>query len=92
MEEFLSPFGIIELTDERELHIFTFHPEVRKFRGYFKDALFRPDTIRKSKHDSQVIIFYISINKNKFLAIVIKQSLSRNFVLTAYITERIQFL
>jgi len=90
MEGFLSPFGIIELTDERELHIFTFHPEVKKFRDHFKDAILSPDTIKKSKHDKEVSIFYKNIDKNRFLAIVVKQSFKRNFVLTAYITDRIQ--
>lgn len=87
MEIFSSPLGDVELTAERERHIFQFHPEVKKFRKQFAKTLSKPDTTRRSRHDPKVFILYLLIKKH-YLAIVIKVN-QRNFILTAYITSKI---
>jgi len=89
MDMFDSPFGPVELTDERWSHIVTFHPEVRLYHKYVNLTLSDPDFIRRSKLDPAVRICYRSIMRNKHLAVVLKTN-QRNFVLTAYITSRIQ--
>lgn len=87
-EQFNSIFGKVELTQERKKHIFEFHPEVRSYRKYFPETLTKPDVIRRSKSDQAVLILYKLLQK-KYLAIVIKTN-KRNFVLTAYLTDKIQ--
>jgi len=89
MERFPTPFGTTELTDERERHIFKFHPDVRLYRKRFAKTLAKPDIIRRSKHDSSVLILYQGISKEKYLAIVTKTN-HRNFIITAYLTYKIQ--
>ena len=89
MERFDSIFGLVELTQEREKHIFTFHPEVRHQRKYFSLTLAKPKIIRRSRFDPKVFIFYRSLPRKKYLAIVVKTN-KRNFILTAYITNKIQ--
>lgn len=91
MERFSSVFGSAELTDEREQHILIFHPDVKAFRKYFSSALAEPDVMRRSRFDSKVIILYHALPQRKYLAIAIKTN-QRNFILTAYLTYKIQHL
>ena len=91
MERFASPFGTVELTAEREKHIFLFHPEVRKERKHFPSTLAEPEVIRRSRFDPKVFILYRAIVQGKYLAIVVKTN-HRNFILTAYLTRNIQQL
>lgn len=90
MRRYASPFGPIELTNEREKHIIRFHPEVIPSSKYFYNLLAQPEIIRRSRRDPRVFILYrfISLWK-KYLAIVIKTN-RRKFILTAYLTHRIQ--
>lgn len=90
MERFSSQFGEVELTDEREFHIWQFHPDVRSYRKYFAEVITKPELIRRSKYDQQVFILSKLIDKNKHLAIVIKTN-KRNFILTAYLTSKIEY-
>lgn len=69
----------------------TFHPEVVRVRTHFAEAVASPDKTRSSKYDESVVIHYKQID-GTFLAVVIKKSLQRNFILTAYLTSRIQNL
>ena len=91
MERFNSVFGPVELTDEREKHIFTFHPEIRNQRKYFSLTLAEPEIIRRSRFDPKTFILYRSVPRKKYLAIVVKTN-QRNFILTAYLTNKIQHL
>ena len=89
MKRFPSPFGQVELTDERLQHILEFHPEIKKFQKLFSKVLADPKFIRRSKFDSKAYILYRPIASNKHLAIVIKTN-KRNFILTAYLTNKFQ--
>lgn len=84
-----SKFGTIELTRERLKHILTFHPEIKGYQKYFKNAVAKPDFVCFSKSDQKVRILYKKLSRLKFLAIVIKTN-SRNFILTSYITKRLK--
>lgn len=86
--KFKSAFGKVELTEERYDHICKFHPEIRHYYRYFAQALIKPQIVRRSKSDPNVLILYRKI-KTQFLAIVIKTN-TRNFILTAYLTYKIQ--
>ena len=86
--EFDSWLGKIELTPERLYHVLTFHPDVARHRTRFAATLLHPEVIRRSTFDERVFIFYKRIN-HYFLAIVVKTN-ARNFILTAYLTSKIQ--
>lgn len=81
--------GEVELTDERWRHILTYHPDVHKFQRQIAATLATPGTMRRSKDDPHVLIFYRRIVRLKYLAVVVKTN-RRNFILTSYLTERIQ--
>ncbi len=69
-------------------HILAFHPEVKAHRKHFAKTIAESDIVRRSRFDPTVFILYRSISK-KYLAIVIKTN-QRNFILTAYLTGKIQ--
>lgn len=77
METFDSPLGIIDLTSERENHIYRNHPAIRLAK-----VIAEPEVIRRSKYDSKVFILYQKL-ANKYLAIVVKAN-QRKYILTAY--------
>ena len=83
--------GTVELTGERWRHIVTFHPEIRTRRADLARALRAPDTVRKSAYDPSVLIFYRRMRGGKYLAVAVKND-RRKFILTAYVTKRIQHL
>jgi hypothetical protein len=91
MERFASPFGIVELTSEREKHILSFHPEVRSQRKHFALTLAEPEIIRRSRFDPKAYVLYRAISQGKYIAVVVKTN-HRSFILTAYLTRKIQQL
>lgn len=84
--------GDIELTSERKLHIATAHPELKNHFTKFTQVLKNPDEIRRSRLDKNVLLFYKyfdSIKSGKYISVAVKTN-NRNFILTAYITDRIR--
>lgn len=91
MERFPSVRGVVELTDERKRHILILHPDVESFQKYFPATLAEPDVMRRSRFDPRVVIFYRALPQKKYLAIAVKIN-HRAFILTAYLTYKIQHL
>lgn len=87
MVKFISVLGPVELTDERRKHILQFHPDTKKYQKHFQKTLKEPKNIRRSRHDPKVFIFYGLVEKEKYLAIVVKTN-ERHFILTAYLTKK----
>lgn len=82
---------IAELTPERKAHILSEHPDLEEYFKKVKPVLLDPDEIRISKTDSTVLLFYKFFAKIKdglYIAVVMKIN-HRNFILTAYLTDRI---
>lgn len=84
--------GTAELTDERKLHITTAHPDVKPHIRKVAQVLEHPDTVRRSRINSNVLLFYkyfAKIKGGKYLSVAVKTN-QRNFVLTAYLTDKIK--
>lgn len=91
MRIFRSLWGKIELTEERRRHITAFHPDVASYLRYVDATLRAPERMTRSKHDRDVVICYRQLPKRKlFLAIVIRLKPNNNFILTAYVTNKIK--
>ena len=83
---------LIELTDERWLHIAKEHPEVKQYKNIIQEVLASPDYIKKSSRDAEVLLyykFYDDIYMGKYMLIAAKKGL-RSFILTCYITDTIK--
>lgn len=80
--------GSVELTDERKSHILKRHPEVKRHLHRLARTLADPETVRRSRHDPEALIFYQKASKEYYLAVVVKIN-RRKYILTAYLTDRI---
>jgi hypothetical protein len=84
----------IRLTQKREQHIFSDHPEMVGQINKIKETLKDPDKIIRSKSDELVQLFYRNYLKtpvtNKFLCLVVKISETESFIITAYFTDAIK--
>lgn len=82
----------IELTDERWKHIVTEHPEVRGIKDRLLEILSKPDLVKRSKRDKDVLLYYRyypHIFDGKYLLVVVKIK-KHPFLLTYYVTDRIK--
>lgn len=90
--KFYSIIGEVELTDERKTHIILKHPELKSHIKKIAQILAYPDTIRKSKFDKEALLFYKyfdKIKQGKYINVTVKKG-ERNFILTAYMTDKIR--
>ena len=83
----------VHLTKERWEHIINEHPVVRPYLKEIEKAMILPDIIMESRYDKEILLyykFYENIFKGKFIMVVVKHSEERNFILTAYITDKVK--
>jgi len=66
------------------------HPAIADRLEEVKLTLAEPDTIRQSKSDSQVLLFYRAIGDSRWFCAVVKRLDSEGFLITAYPTENIK--
>jgi len=84
----------IRLTDERQEHIETDHPEMSGQVGKIQETLSNPDIIVRSRTDPDVELFYrhydITPVTEKYLGVVVKALVRDMFIITAYFTDTIK--
>jgi len=82
----------IRLTSERWNHIVEEHPEVRSYQHCLDEILKEPDSVKRSKKDRNVLLYYRYYPKmlgGKYLLAVAKITF-RSFLITFYITDQIK--
>jgi hypothetical protein len=84
----------IRLTDERQVHIETDHPEMTGQIDKIQETVSNPDIIVRSRTDPNVELFYrhydITPVTEKYLCVVIKIFMEDVFIVTAYFTDTIK--
>ena len=84
----------IRLTEERQLHLQTAHPEMTDHIPRIAETLASPDKVVRSRTDETVELFYRHYQSTpvtrKFLCTVIKVLPNDNFIITAYYTDTIK--
>jgi len=65
------------------------HPEVANKLFLIKSTIKMPDSVRRSKTDKSVHLFYKKIN-GYWICVVTKCSIKDGFIITAYITDKIK--
>ena len=85
---------IFRLTDERQIHLETDHPEMINQVARIDDTLLGPDCVIRSRTDPQVELFYkwypTTPVTAKFLCVVVKLLPQSSFILTAYYTDTVK--
>jgi len=81
----------IRLTEERQEHIETDHPEILGQIDEIENTLLNPDIIVRSRVDPQVELFYRyykgTLVAEKYLCLVVKVLVDDQFIITAYFTD-----
>jgi len=84
----------LRLTEEREDHIQTAHPERTDLPEFLGPTIRAPDRIARSRTDETVELFYRSFEitpvTSKYLCAVVKTAVEDPFILTAYFTDSIK--
>ncbi len=95
MKYFDDIFGRkIRLTEEREAHIKSSHPELSNQLRKIKETLLEPHQIVRSISDENVQLYYRLFSKTpvgtKYLCVVVKGIKDDYFILTVYFTDTIK--
>ena len=82
----------VRLTDERFRHILRRHPEMVAHLHRFAETLATPDTIRASRSDPTVKLYYrlYPDMRGKNICLVVKQTRTHSFILTSYLDRKIK--
>ena len=84
----------IRLTNERQEHFETEHPEMSGQIGKMRDTLLNPDWIVRSLTDPEVELFYRLYDATpvtqKYLCVVVKVLFDDLFIITAYFTDAVK--
>ena len=84
----------IRFTEERQIHITQFHPEMTEQLTRIPDVLQNPEKVIQSQSDDEVELFYHFYQDTpvggKYLCIVVKLLLDDAFIITAYFTDAIK--
>jgi hypothetical protein len=84
----------IRLTDERQEHIESDHPEMSDQIAKVRETLLNPDIIIRSKTDPEAELFYRHYNTTpvtkKYLCVVVKSIIEDLFIITVYFTDSIK--
>jgi hypothetical protein len=86
----------VELTDERENHIATTHPDLLpEYRICIADTLADPDQVRRSARFSNARLFsrwFTSVRGGKYVVVVVVSDtipVSRHWIITAYMARKL---
>ena len=84
----------IRLTNERQEHFETEHPEMSGQIGKMRDTLLNPDRIVRSLTDPEVELFFRLYDATpvtqKYLCVVVKVLFDDLFIITAYFTDAVK--
>jgi hypothetical protein len=84
----------IRLTEERQEHIETDHPEMSGQINKIQETVSNPDKIVRSRTDPDVELFYRHYDATpvteKYLCVVVKVLVDDIFIITAYFTDKIK--
>lgn len=88
--------GVVELTDERELHIARAHPDLLpEYIDQIAQTLAEPDQVRRSVRMSTARLFsrwFPNIRQGKYVVVVVVSDVEpeeRHWVITAYLARRL---
>lgn len=65
------------------------HPLIKEFEAEVKKTIKQPDTVRKSKRDPSVFLYYRKFGNN-FVCVLAKHLNGEGFVVTAYIADKVK--
>ena len=92
MSMFCTYFGCdVELTEERKIHIRTYHPDAYSYLERFPDVLLNTEVIHRDYQPNSFLFGkrYPDIFGGKYLVLVLIRDRERTWVITAYVARKI---
>jgi len=95
MRQYSCPYlkGEVELTEEREKHIATNHPDLLpEYLPQVEETLADPDQIRRSTRMEEALLFskrFEAIKGGKHIVVVVIIEQARYWIITAYLARRL---
>ena len=84
----------IRLSEERQAHLTTAHPEMDRQSDNIELTVQYPDLVVKSKTDDEVELHYKFFDStpvtSKYLCVVVKESNADTFIITVYFTDTVK--
>lgn len=91
MFEVLTPLGFtVRTTEAYWQKLIVKHPDIADLCDLVQATLHLPDEIRRSSHDSNVLLFYRSHRENRWVVAVTRKLNGDGFLITAYQTDAIK--
>lgn len=81
---------IVRTSDEYWQKIILKHPDIARLENEVKTALRRPDEIRRSSRDPNILLFYLILKEKRWVAVVARKLNGDGFLITAYQTDAIK--
>lgn len=87
-----TPLGITIRTTEAYWHSITTikHPSIGKYAEEVKETLRDPDSIRLSRKDPRVHLYYRNIGSINICVVADHEKPDEGYIVTAYLTDRIK--
>lgn len=95
MRQFSCPYleGEVELTEEREQHIATTHPDLLpEYLPQVEETLVDPDQVRRSTRMEDALLFskrFEEIKGGKYIVVVVVTEQARRWIITAYLARKL---
>ena len=89
--EILTPLGFTVRTSESYWQrLIVKHPDIEAVEDLVQQTLASPDEIRRSSRDSDVLLFYLTRNDQRWVVAVAKRLNGDGFLITTYQTDAIK--
>jgi hypothetical protein len=89
--EILTPLAFtVRTSDNYWQRLIEKHPDIEELEELIQQALSLPDEIRQSRSDANVLLFYLSRQKKRWVVAVARRLNEDGFLITAYQTDAIK--
>jgi hypothetical protein len=89
--EILTPLNFtVRTSEEYWQKLIVKHPDIADLEAEVRQALARPDEIRRSSRDPNLLLFYLVIKEKRWVVAVARKLNGDGFLITAYQTDAIK--
>ena len=89
--EILTPLNFtVRTSEEYWQKLIVKHPDIADLEAEVRQALNRPDEIRRSSRDPNLLLFYLTLKEKRWVVAVARRLNGDGFLITAYQTDAIK--
>jgi hypothetical protein len=89
--EILTPLNFtVRTSEEYWQKLIVKHPDIADLEAEVRQALAKPDEIRRSSRDPNLLLFYLTLKEKRWVVAVTRRLNGDGFLITAYQTDAIK--